>query len=193
MKEEAANYGLIIVDMQNDFVLPGAPMQVAGAYKTIPFILEALNLFREKNRPVFHVVRHHRADGKDVEFVRQQEFFERGGYAVPGTPGCEVVEPLKPLPGEYVIAKVRFSAFMNTELHFILGRLGVNHIVVCGIQYPTCIRMTVFDGISYGYRVTLLTDATSAQTPGIAESNILDIKNIGVFCITVADFKSLLT
>ncbi len=190
MKEEAENVGLIIVDMQNDFVLPGAPMQVAGAYKTIPFILEALNVFREKSRPVFHVVRQHRADGKDVEHVRQQEFLEKGGYAVPGTPGCEVVEPLKPLPGEYIIAKVRFSAFMNTGLHFILGRLGVNHIVVCGTQYPTCIRMTVFDGIAYGYRVTLLTDATSAQTPEIAESNILDIRNIGVQCITVADFKS---
>jgi nicotinamidase-related amidase len=193
MKEQTGNYGLLIVDMQNDFVLPGAPMQVAGADKTIPNILEALELFREQNRPVFHVVRHHRADGKDVEHVRQQEFLEKGGYAVPGTPGCEVVEPLGPLPGEYVIVKVRFSAFMNTELHFILGRLGVNHIVVCGTQYPTCIRMTVFDGISYGYRVTLLTDATSARTPGIAESNILDIRNIGVRCITVAEFKALLT
>ena len=27
---------LIIVDMQNDFVLPGAPGSVAGAYATLP-------------------------------------------------------------------------------------------------------------------------------------------------------------
>ena len=192
MKKKFENVGLIIVDMQNDFVLPNAPAPITGAFDTLPRLREALGIFRQHSWPVFHVVRHHRKDGSDVESVRRQDFLEKGGYAIPGTPGCEIVEPLKPLPGEYIIVKTRFSAFMNTELDFILRRKGVTHIVVCGTQYPTCIRMTVFDGISFGYNVTLLTDATSARTPEIADANILDIKNIGVPCITVEEFEELL-
>ncbi len=192
MKKKLEHVGLIIVDMQNDFVLPDAPALIVGAYDTLPRIQKALGIFRQNQWPVFYVVRHHRKDGSDVEYVRQRDFLKKGGYAIPGTPGCEIVDPLKPLPGEYIIVKTRFSAFLNTELDFILRRMGVTHIVVCGAQYPTCIRMTVFDGISFGYNVTLLTDATSAQTPEIAAANILDIKNIGVQCLTVEEFEGLL-
>lgn len=76
---------------------------------------------------------------------------------------------------------------MQTELDFMLRRLGVEEIIVCGIQYPNCIRATVFDGISLGYDVTLLTDATGAKTQKIAEANIFDILNIGVNCIKTGE------
>jgi nicotinamidase-related amidase len=188
MKALADTYGLVIVDMQNDFVLPGSPLCIAGAYDTIPKIQEALEGFRKAKRPVFHIVREHRADGSDVEITRVQGFLKGTKYAIPGTKGCEIVEALQPLEGEFRIAKQRFSAFMHTELDFILRRLGINHIVVCGTQYPVCIRTTVFDAIAYGYQVTLLTDATSAKTPEVAEANLGDIRSIGVHCITVSEF-----
>ena len=190
MKQESGTYGLLIIDMQKDFVLPGAPAQVAGAYGSIPHIKEALDFFRQKPWPVFHIVREYRVDGSDIEYIRQTHFLETGGYAVPGTPGCEIVDELKPLPHEYRIVKKRFSAFMNTELDFMLRQLQVPHLVVCGTRYPACIRATIYDGIAYGYDITLLTDATSAETPEIARANIHDIKNLGVSCLTTAQFKN---
>ncbi|MGQ9661390.1 MAG: hypothetical protein ACUVWX_03520 [Kiritimatiellia bacterium] len=39
MKEKTA---LLIIDMRNDFVLPGAPMYVAGALAVIPNIRKVL-------------------------------------------------------------------------------------------------------------------------------------------------------
>jgi nicotinamidase-related amidase len=188
VKATPDTYGLVIVDMQNDFVLPGSPLCIAGAYETIPRIQEALEAFRKAQRPVFHIVREHRPDGSDVEITRVRTFLKGFKYAIPGTKGCEIVEPLQPREGEFRIAKQRFSAFMHTELDFILRRLGITHIVVCGTQYPVCIRTTVFDAIAYGYQVTVLTDATSAKTPGVAEANIEDMKNIGVRCITLSQF-----
>ena len=188
MKTTPDTYGLVIVDMQNDFVLPGSPLCIAGAYETIPRIQEALEAFRKAQWPVFHIVREHRPDGSDVEITRVQGFLKGAKYAIQGTKGCEIVEPLQPREGEFRIAKQRFSAFMHTELDFILRRLGIIHIVVCGTQYPVCIRTTVFDAIAYGYQVTVLTDATSAKTPEVAEANIEDMRNIGVRCITVSQF-----
>jgi nicotinamidase-related amidase len=187
MKE---SYALIIIDMQNDFVLPESPIRVAGAYATIPRIMEALDLFREMNWPVFHVIREYRSDGSDIEITRLKGFLEEKSYVVPGTKGSEIVDQLTPAPGEYRVVKPRFSAFMNTETDFMLRRLGIDHIAVAGTQYPNCIRTSIFDGVSYGYHVTLLTDACSAETPEIAESNIRDIRNIGVECLTVAEFAS---
>lgn len=187
---EKIKYGLLVIDMQKDFVLPGAPARVAGAYKTIPFIRQALELFRAKAWPVFYIVRRHRADGSDIENIRLQDFLAGKKYAVTGTEGCGIVDELKPLPAEYLLVKKRFSAFMNTELDIMLRRLEINHLVVCGTQYPTCVRATIFDGVAYGYGITLLTDATSAQTAEIAQANIRDIENLGVACVTTAQFKT---
>ena len=107
---------------------------------------------------------------------------------MPSTEGCEIVDQLSSRIGEYRIVKNRFSGFMNTELDFMLRRLDVSHIVVGGVQYPNCIRATIYDGVSLGYQVTLVTDATGAQTEEVARANIYDISNIGVDCITTDQF-----
>ena len=181
-------YALIIVDMQNDFVLPGSPACVAGAYYTVPAIERLLEFFRSNRLSVFHVVREYRADGSDIEMNRLDGFLRKGRYLVPGTKGCEIVDPLRPVEGEYRVVKNRYSCFMNTELDFMLRRIGVTHLVVCGTQYPNCIRATIFDAVCYGYNVINIIDATSAQTSEIAEANIVDIGNIGVDCISLDEF-----
>jgi nicotinamidase-related amidase len=181
-------YALIIIDMQNDFVLPGAPACVAGAYATIPCIKKVLDFFRTNGFPVCHVTREYRADGSDIEFTRRHGFLNHKRYVVPGTKGCDIVADLSPVEGEYRIIKNRFSAFMNTELDFMLRRIGATHLVICGTQYPNCVRATIFDAISHGYPVINITDASSAQTQQIAEANIVDLKNIGVDCISFDEF-----
>lgn len=185
MKAETA---LIIIDMQNDFVLPGAPMHVAGGMDAAANIKRVLQYFREQAFPVFHVIREYRADGSDIEITRLQGFLTEKAYCVPGTKGCDIVQGLEPLDNEYRVVKNRFSAFMNTELDFMLRRLGVQTIAVCGVQYPNCIRTTVFDGVALGYEVVLITDAAGAQTKEIARANIHDIANIGVECISTDTF-----
>jgi nicotinamidase-related amidase len=180
---------LLIVDMQNDFVLPTAPACVAGAMATLPRLREVLEHFRKNGWPVFHIVREYRADGSDVEYCRLDGFKKRQ-VAVPGTPGCEIVAELAPLPGEYRVVKPRFSAFMATELDFMLRRLGVQHVVICGTQYPNCIRATAYDAICFAYRTTVLTDATSAASQEIADANIRDLRNVGVACVTLAELQA---
>jgi nicotinamidase-related amidase len=181
---------LVIIDMQNDFVLPDSPACVKGAYRTIPRIQEVLYYFRAKQWPVFHVVREYREDGSNIEHTRLEGFLKGFKPAVPGTKGCEVVNEIMPIAGEYRVVKWRFSGFMGTELDFILRRLGVKNLVMCGTQYPNCIRATVYDAVSLEYNVTLITDATSAQSDEIAEANIKDIQNIDVKCIDFERWKN---
>jgi len=188
MVKVAQRYALLIIDMQNDFVMPGSPMRVIGAKATVPVIAKLLKNFRDLKLPIFHCIREYRPDGSDIEITRLANFIEHTKGLVPGTKGCEIVEELRPRPGEYKIIKNRFSAFMNTELDFMLRRLDVNHVIICGTQYPSCIRATAFYATCYGYYASVITDATSAKSPEIAESNIRDMKDVGIDCTDSSEF-----
>ncbi len=175
---------LIIIDMQKDFVQPQSPLFVKRAPLIIPNIVSTLSFFREKASLVFHVIRNYRKDGTDVELMRQESFKSSSGYLIKGSEGAEIISELAPLENEYIVIKRRFSAFMQTELDLLLRRLKIEKLYVCGVQYPYCIRTTVFDAVALDYQVGLLTDCTAAQSVEIETSNIRDIKNIGVKCLT---------
>jgi nicotinamidase-related amidase len=170
---------LLIIDMQNDFVLDGKPLRVARAQAVIPKIQTVLSEFRKRSLPVFHVLRVHRPDGSDVEIIRQ-ELFAKSPFAVEGTKGAAVIDELTPREGEYVLTKTRMSAFIGTGLDLMLRTLQVSTLFVCGIQTPNCIRTTVFDGIAYNYPVVLIDDATGASSEEVHRANVRDMQNIGV-------------
>jgi nicotinamidase-related amidase len=180
---------LLIIDMQNDFVLDGAPLRVAQARSVVPKIYEVLTEFRKKRDPVFHILRVHRRDGSDVEITRQ-ELFRKHPFAVEGTHGAAVFEELTPLPNEYVIPKIRMSAFIGTELDLMLRNIGVEELVVTGIQTPNCVRTTVFDAIAYNHPVALVEDAVGAQSDEIHKVNVRDMANIGVKIIKAKDLTT---
>ncbi len=177
---ETGKTALLIIDMQNDFCLPGAPFEVKGALTVVPQIKRALDACRDCGLPVVHAIRHYRADGTDVERTRLQAFLEKGGAFVEGTKGAQIIDGLRPLKGEYIVVKRRWSAFFQTELDLLLRRLNVAHIVVAGVQTPNCIRGTVWDANSLDYGVTVLTDGTCAMSPEVHQANLFDMQNIGI-------------
>lgn len=179
---------LLIIDMQNDFCLPGAPFEVFGAMNVAKKIKDALEGCRKHGLPVIHVFRYYRADGSDVELTRYDGFMKVGTSLVRGTKSAEVVDELKPIDGEYLLVKQRWSAFFQTELDLLLRRLGVDHVVVTGVQTPNCIRGTVWDANSLDYEVTVLTDGTGAKTDEVHEANLVDMRNIGIQTMTSAEF-----
>lgn len=182
---------LLIVDMQNDFVLPDAPAVVAGAGASIPVIAALAEHARKHSWPVIHVIREHRPDGSDAEYTRQELFQNGGGVCVAGTSGARIVAELTPLPGDYVLTKQRFSAFLGTELDLLLRRLRVGTLIMAGTQYPNCIRATAVDALGRDYRVIVVTDACSAQTERIAANNIEDLRNMGIMCMAFQELDNL--
>jgi len=182
---------LLIIDMQNDFVQDGKPLKVSGAKQIIPRIQEILTCFRSRSLPVFHVVRIHRPDGSDVEIIRQ-DLFRKTPFAVEGSEGAAVITELSPMPGEYILPKIRMSAFIGTGLDLTLRTLGIDGVVVAGIQTPNCVRTTVFDAIAYNYPVCIIRDATAAATGEIHEANLRDMAVIGVTVLHADDLPGFL-
>lgn len=182
---------LLIIDMQNDFVLEGKPLKVAGARAVVPKIQSVLTEFRKRTLPVFHVLRVHRPDGSDVEIIRQERF-RKQPFAVAGTHGVAVIDELAPVNGEHVLTKTRMSAFIGTELDLMLRTLGVATVYVTGIQTPNCIRTTVFDAIAYNYPVVLVDDAVGASSEEVHRANVRDMQNIGVRIVQSAEVPGML-
>ncbi len=173
---------LLIIDMQNDFVREGAPMQMPGAEQIIANVRAVLEMFRHYDHPVFHVVRIHRSDGSDVEKFRH-EIFKKVPFAVEGTSGSGIIDELMPREREYIIRKNRMSAFMNTDLDLLLRSLGIDTVFVTGIQTPNCIRTTVFDAAAFGYHTVLVEDAVAARDASVHQANLHDMANIGTVIV----------
>ena len=181
---------LVIIDMQHDFVLPDAPLCVAGAADTVTRISAAAANARRRGYDVIHVVRSHAADGSDAEPARRHLFANGTGYCVEGMEGSRIVEPLTPHEGDYIVIKKRFSAFFNTDLDKLIEERGITRLLITGTQYPNCIRATAVDALSRDLTVTILTDCCSAQTAEVAASNIADMSAMGIECVTADQYFS---
>ncbi|KAL2928428.1 hypothetical protein RDABS01_023182 [Bienertia sinuspersici] len=159
---------LFVIDMQKDFVLPGAPMLVDGGAAIVLNVIKAVEVARARGMLVVWVVREHDALGRDVELFRRHMYSEKGGPTVKGHEGAELVDGLEIRQGDYKLVKTRMSAFFNTHLHSVLRTSGIDSLVIAGIQTPNCIRQTVFDAVALDYpSVSVLVDATAAKTPEV--------------------------
>ncbi|MEA2037163.1 MAG: isochorismatase family cysteine hydrolase [Nanoarchaeota archaeon] len=182
---------LLIIDMQNDFVLEGAVFRVKGALDVVDNIKKVLEEFRANKLPIFHVVRVHKEDGSDVEITRK-EVFSKTPFGVEGAKGAEIIDELKPNEGEVVVKKTRMSAFFNTDLETKLKSMNVNEVFVVGIQTPNCIRATAFDSVAYDYETYLVDDAVAAQNEEIHNVNVMDMKNIGIKMVKTEEVGSVI-
>ncbi len=89
--------------------------------------------------------------------------------------GMQIVESLRPLPGEAVIYKQRASGFFGTPLVSHLVQLGVDGLIVAGESTSGCVRASVVDAYSYGFPVLLVGEATFDRSQISHKINLFDL------------------
>jgi ureidoacrylate peracid hydrolase len=72
---------------------------------------------------------------------------------------AKVIEELAPAGDEMVLGKTSSSVFISTNLHYILGNLGVKFLMIAGCLTDQCVDSAVRDACDLGYLVTTVTDA----------------------------------
>ncbi|MCM8798423.1 MAG: cysteine hydrolase [Candidatus Omnitrophica bacterium] len=138
---------LLIIDMLNDFVLKGAPLEVPRAREIIPKIREEIDKAHKENIPIIYICDAHRKD--DVEFKVWPS------HAVKGTKGADVIEELKPQEGDHIVYKTTYSGFYKTELEKLLKKLKVNALILTGILTNICVLYTGVDALMRGFSVEI--------------------------------------
>src|SRR5437867_8837252 len=102
---------MIVVDMQNDFVKEGAPIEIPRARDIVPELSRLLDTCRAHNIGVIYI--HHVIRGGDIDAGRLADHHEaiRNNKALlAGTENVEIYDPLTPHPGDLLVAKPRYSA-----------------------------------------------------------------------------------
>lgn len=199
---------LIIIDMQRDFSLPGAPLEIAGTVDAIPRIRHLLSAFRAARGLIVQVVRLYREDGRNVDPVRRAAIERGDRMAGPGSDGAELVQDLKPDPGvrldcdallrgelqrlaenEYAMYKPRWGAFYGTMLEAFLRERGIDTIVFAGCNFPNCPRTSIYEASERDFRIVAVTDAIS----GAYDQGIAELRNIGVLAVSTEETLAWLT
>lgn len=111
-------------------------------------IQRLLALSRQARVPVVYTT-----GASDAPISVQQEKSRQSGDAEREPDDLAVVEAVAPGPRELVIAKPRASAFFGTALLAELIRSQTDTLLVAGCTTSGCVRATVVDAASYGFRV----------------------------------------
>jgi ureidoacrylate peracid hydrolase len=117
-----------------------------------------------------------------------------GKLLAKGTWDYELVAELKPLEGDIIIPKIRYSGFYNTNLDSMLRSRGIRNLVFTGIATNVCVESTLRDGFFLEYFGVVLADAThQAGSDVIQESALFNIatffgwvSSVEEFCKTVS-------
>jgi nicotinamidase-related amidase len=149
---------LLIIDMLNDFVQPGASLEVPETRTIIKAIQEQVSKARIEKRPVIYICDAHAPD--DPEFSRMHW----PAHAVRGTFGAEIITELAPQGMDPVIEKTGYSGFHQTGLEGLLQSLKVDRLIMTGCVTNICILFTAYDAVTRGYDVTVPADCVASLT-----------------------------
>ncbi len=172
-----ANPALLVVDMQNDFVRVGAPLEVPESRRTIRVQQELLAACRELYIPVVY-----------TKFVAGPErilLWEWSPVHAPPVCCCwkgfvrhyadvardldcsDVIDELYPEPGEPIVEKFGYGAFHDTNLDDLLKARRVQSVLVTGTVTQICVEETARESSKRGYRTTIISDAVSSYMPDL--------------------------
>ena len=178
---------LLVIDMQNDFVTPGAPVAAPGAVEIIPVISGLAQRARAKGLPVIYTQEMHRADGSD--FGIELEFEPE--HCLEGTSGLDIFGELKPEPGDRVIRnKRRYDAFLGTDLGFVLHGTGTENLIITGVCTDICVSATVQHARNLDYRCFVASDAVAGTSPQRHAAALLCLEHVFAHVGTAAEIAA---
>jgi nicotinamidase-related amidase len=145
-------HALVVIDMQVALV--------RGAYRE-----------REILASLCETVRKARDAGMPVLFVQHNHATFKPMFRC--SPGWQVHPALEPADKDLRIEKTACDAFYDTPLQTMLSSLGVDTVILAGMQSEYCVDTTARSALNHGFDVVLLSDChTTGDDTFLAEDII---------------------
>ncbi len=121
--------------------------------------------------PIVHVVTEYREPGEIAsnpfwEAIHDDPSKARKGilrHNLAGTRGTQII-PAVWAEGDYRVGgKKRYNCFHATDLEFLLRRLGMDTVILAGINTTTCVLNTAFEATNRDFRVVIAEDAVDSM------------------------------
>jgi nicotinamidase-related amidase len=190
---EPTSTALVIIDMQRDFVDPGGFGEALGndvslLRKAIAPTRKVLDAARHREMLVIHTREGHRPDLSDLPASKKLRGRLKNGIGDPGPMGRilvrgeyghDIIDELRPAPGEPVVDKPGKGAFYATHLDSMLHNRGIRQLVVCGVTTEVCVNTTVREANDRGYDCLVLEDCVGSYFPEFQAAALAMIKAQG--------------
>lgn len=165
---------ILVIDLQKFFTDNDSPM---GGKQLIRKAVEntsvLLRTARTKGVLIIYTVVGYRSDGKDMGWwPKKIKVVER---CTLGSKWVEIAPEVKGEAEDIVLVKKNSSGFFGTPLNSILNSHGVDTVIVTGCVTSGCIRATVTDSFSYGYRTIVVKDCCGDQNRLPHVANLIDM------------------
>jgi nicotinamidase-related amidase len=156
---------LLIVDMQRAFVEEGGPMLVQGSREFVPRLNELANICRRLRIPVIFIRMMGRADLSDIGLRKDVRPLQLDNELeiLEGRKGVDFCAGLEVTQDDYVVPKIRYSAFIpgSSSLELLLRGLDRDRFIICGICTDICVAATTMDAMMLGFKVFFVGDLTA--------------------------------
>jgi len=169
---DPARTALVVVDMQNAFMLPGVAHALCPmAEKIVPNINRLAQTVRETGGTVVWIKTTFKEDALQswstyFEMVSPQHGAKRVEALTAGSKGHQLWDSLEVRAQDLIVEKNRFSAFIqgSSDLAEILRARGLDTILVTGTVTNVCCESTARDAMMLNFKTIMVTDGNAAVT-----------------------------
>jgi ureidoacrylate peracid hydrolase len=197
IKIDVLKTAVIIVDMQNTFVRRGGIFDLAGfdisaTEKIIRPCQEIAKTARKKGIKVIYTQMGYSPDLSDAGGQDSPLWHKSRGFTlvqkrpelkdklyIYGTWGADIIDELKPQPGDVIVRKQKHDGFIGTNLDIVLKTYAVRYLVFIGTATNICVESTLRHAFALGYFPILVSDAVSPLGPAsMQEAAIFNVRTI---------------
>ncbi|KNG45618.1 amidase signature enzyme [Stemphylium lycopersici] len=187
---------LLIIDMQRDFLLAQGFGEIQGGnlkavQASIAPTKRLLEACRGAGMTIVHTREGHKPDLSDCpssKLIRQEaapgntqhklvigDKGELGRLLTRGEYGHDIIDELKPIPGEVVIDKPGKGSFWNTTILHQLKARAITHLIVSGVTTECCFATTIREANDRGFECCGIEEATSGYNDACFKKSTLDM------------------
>jgi ureidoacrylate peracid hydrolase len=191
----------IVIDLQNGFMEPGAPIEVPVAREIVPNvnrISAALRAAGGLNVFVRFVATDEDLKSWSVWYEMMGNKAERGAVSNSFTldshnyalwPGLDIVRP-----ADITVDKTRFGAFVPgaSKLHEILQARGIDTLIITGTLSNCCCESTARDAMQMNYKVIFVADGNAAQSDAMHNATLANMTILFADVMTTDEVTTIL-
>jgi ureidoacrylate peracid hydrolase len=169
---DPAKTALVVVDMQNAFMLPGVAHALCPmAERIVPNINRLARAVRDSGGTVIWIKTTFKDDALKnwstyFEMVTPQQGAKRIAALTTGSKGHELWAALDVRPADLIVEKTRFSAFIqgSSDLADALRNRGIDTVLITGTVTNVCCESTARDAMMLNFKTIMVTDGNAAVT-----------------------------
>ena len=162
---------LVVIDMQNTFLYPGAPVEVPKGREIVANINRLTARLREISVPVIWVTHaNSSSEGKSDwpgffdHFVTAELRQKTVDGLAPGAEGQKIWPELDVASEDAQIFKNRYSALIagSSSLESLLLGQGIDTLLIAGTKTNVCCESTARDAMMLDFKTVMLSDCCAA-------------------------------